>query len=202
MEINQKLSATGKRDYELVLSAKAGDQKAYALLLGYYQIMVHALVIKMVRNSDDAKDVSMEAFAKAFQRLDQYQPVSAFSTWLFRIASNQCIDFLKKKKTVTISLTVLGEVDEEKSVLNSMASDFLTPEELIIKKQDASLLKRAVNALTSDYKQVIELHYLQEYSCNEIAQMLNIPLGTIKVRVMRAKELLLQVLKQYKKTGL
>ena len=104
MEINPNLSDKARKDYDLVLRAQQGDQKAYADLMERYRDSIFHMINKMVFSSDDAEDLTIEAFGKAFQRLDQYTPAFAFSTWLFKLASNHTIDFIRKKKLNALSL--------------------------------------------------------------------------------------------------
>ena len=105
MELNSNLSPKGKIDFALVCRARdEGDERAYAELMGKYRDSIYFMMLKMVRNGDDADDLTIEAFGKAFNRIHQYTPQYAFSTWLFRIATNNCIDFIRKKKMVTFSI--------------------------------------------------------------------------------------------------
>ena len=104
MEIGEHLSDKGKKDLGLVEKAKQGDQAAYAELMDRYRDSVYFMLLKMIKNSDDAEDLTIEAFGKAFNRLEQYSPSYAFSTWLFKIASNNCIDFIRKKRVYLTSM--------------------------------------------------------------------------------------------------
>ena len=104
MEVNPNLSEKAKHDYKLVRLAANGDQKAYAELLDRYKDAIYYMLLKMVNNSSDAEDLTIEAFGKAFKSIGQYTPNYAFSTWLFKIATNNCIDFIRKKKANLISL--------------------------------------------------------------------------------------------------
>jgi len=105
MEVKPTLTDKAQRDYRLVqLAIKEGDQKAYAELLGYYKDAIYFLLLKMTNNPDDADDLTIEAFGKAFNKLDQYTPDYAFSTWLFKIASNNCIDYIRRKKMELLSI--------------------------------------------------------------------------------------------------
>ena len=99
MELNPNLSLKAQQDVELVQKAKLGDQQAYGELLGRYRDAIYFMLLKMVNNPIDAEDLTIEAFGKAFKNIDQYAPNFAFSTWLFKIATNNCIDFIRKKRT-------------------------------------------------------------------------------------------------------
>src|SRR3989339_2161711 len=102
MEINPNHSENALHDFKLVEAAKTGDQKAYAELLGRYRDTIYFMLLKMVKNKADADDLTIEAFGKAFKNIQQYSPQFAFSTWLFKIATNNCIDYLRKEKNIAI----------------------------------------------------------------------------------------------------
>lgn len=196
MEELGALSSKALHDLKLVkLATKKGDQKAYADLMGRYRDSVYFMLLKMVGNRDDADDLTIEAFAKAFKRLDQYTPSFAFSTWLFKIATNNCIDFIRKKKNNTFSIdkTVEGAEGGEMSI--TLRSDFLDPEEKMQKKQKVKMLHDVVDKLKPRYRQLVELRYFEELSYEEIATRLELPIGTVKAQLFRARELLLNIMK-------
>jgi RNA polymerase sigma factor (sigma-70 family) len=147
MEVNSNLSDKGRQDYELVKRAMEHDQKAYAELMHRYRDMVYFMMLKMVNNRDDADDLTIEAFGKAFRNLEKYSPDFAFSTWLFKIASNNCIDFIRKKKATTFSLDKgMSDGDGDEYQLDVKA-DVLDPEEDLIRKQKGVLLREIVDKL-------------------------------------------------------
>ncbi len=175
-------------DQELLTAAKNGDQKAYTALMEKYRKSVYHLILKIVKSPEDAEDLMIEAFSKAFDRLEQYSPDFAFSTWLYKITSNTCIDFLRKKSIEKISLEKEG-----KSLFDSISfSTNSNPEMDLIKSQRIDKLKDAVNSMDEIFSRVIALRYFKEYSYEEISEELNIPVGTIKVQLHRAKKLLLE----------
>jgi RNA polymerase sigma-70 factor (ECF subfamily) len=175
-------------DNELLLAAKKGDQKAYTALMEKYRKSVYHLILKIVKSPEDAEDLMIEAFSKAFDRLDQYSPDYAFSTWLYKITSNTCIDFLRKKSIEKISLEKEG-----KSLFDSINfSTNSNPEMDLIKSQRIDKLQDAVNSMDEIFSRVIALRYFKEYSYEEISEELNIPVGTIKVQLHRAKKILLE----------
>ncbi|GAB4284497.1 MAG: RNA polymerase sigma factor [Marinilabiliales bacterium] len=194
MEISPNLSDKAKYDYQLVLSALEGDQKSFAELLGRYRDAIYFMLLKMVNNKSDAEDLTIEAFGKAFKNLHQYSPSYAFSTWLFKIASNNCIDFLRKKKANHISIDISPD-DNEYETAPAIQSDFLDPEERLIKKQKNVLMKHLIKKLKPRYRKLIELRYFNEFSYEEIAQELDLPIGTVKAQLFRARELLYNILK-------
>ncbi len=196
MEVNPNLTEKGKYDYELVLKAmNNGDQKAYAELMSRYRDMVYFMMLKMVNNRDDADDLTIEAFGKAFRNLHQYTPSFAFSTWLFRIATNNAIDFIRKKKGITFSIDKSFDDGDGGEFKVDIKSDQLDPEENLIKKQKGLLIKEVVDSLKPRYKELIELRYYKELSYEEISQKLNIPVGTVKALLFRAREVLYNILK-------
>jgi len=193
---NENLSDKGLYDYKLVKRAlEDGDQKAYAELMGRYRDSVFYMLLKMVNNKDDAEDLTVEAFGKAFKRLAQYTPNFAFSTWLFRIATNNCIDFIRRKRKNTFSLDRPIEDDEGGEMVVDIRSETLDPEEHIMKKQKIMMLHDLVDKLKPRYRTLIEMRYFQELSYEEIASELDLPLGTVKAQLFRAREFLYNVLK-------
>lgn len=196
MEVNPNLSEKAKHDYELVKHAANGDEKAYAELLGKYKDAIYYMLLKMVNNKSDADDLTIEAFGKAFKNLAQYTPNYAFSTWLFKIATNNCIDFIRKKKGNTISLD--HPFDDKDSIGTPLQSDSLDPEEDMIKSQRITLMRNVVENLKPRYRTLVELRYFKEYSYDEIAKELCLPIGTVKAQLFRARELLYNILKNSK----
>jgi RNA polymerase sigma factor (sigma-70 family) len=195
MEVAPTLSEKGIRDYQLVQQAIAGDRRAYAELLNNYRDSLYFLLLKMTNDTDDAEDLTIEAFGKAFKNLHQYSPTYAFSTWLFKIAANNCIDFIRRKKKYSFSINQSFADDDGREELSSnipsLAPD---PEETIIIKQRAKVLKQVVEKLKPHYRLLIEMRYYKELSYEEIATELNLPLGTVKAQLFRAREFLYQIL--------
>lgn len=189
------LSDKAQQDYKLVQQAIKGDQKAYASLMDRYRDSIYFLLLKMVNNKDDADDLTIEAFGKAFKNLNQYTPNFAFSTWLFKIASNNCIDFIRRKKKRTLSIDRRQENDDGMETTIHLKSDMLDPEEKFVKKQKIILLQEIVKKLKPRYRELVELRYFKELSYEEIAQQLDIPLGTVKAQLFRAREFLQGILK-------
>jgi RNA polymerase sigma factor (sigma-70 family) len=199
MELNENLSDKGKYDYALVQRAVKGDQKAFAELMDRYRDSIFFMLLKMVNNRDDADDLTIEAFGKAFHRLKQYQPNYAFSTWLFKIASNNCIDFLrreKKKRMISLDNTMSGDDGDEMTFdVKDTEND---PEEEFVKSQKVELMREVVDRLKPRYKELVELRYFKELSYEEIAEQLDLPLGTVKAQLFRARDFLSQLLKHTK----
>ena len=187
-------------DYKLVkLALEQNDQKAYAELMNRYKDSVFYTMNKMCNNRDDADDLTIEAFGRAFKNLHQYNPSYAFSTWLFKIASNNAIDFLRKKKQkATLSLNVKVDSNEGVDFSSYIKSESLDPEEKFIRKQKIETIRLLVDNLKPKYKEMIELFYFQELSHEEISNKLNLPIGTIKAQLFRARDLLFNALNHSK----
>ena len=194
MEVNPNLSEKAQYDFRLVELAKEGDQKAYAELLGRYRDAIYYMLLKMVNNPSDAEDLTIEAFGKAFKNIEQYTPNFAFSTWLFKIASNNCIDFIRKKRGSHISIDQGQE--EQDTLSDAIQASTLDPEENLIKQQKVNLTRTIVTKLKPRYRRLIELRYFKEYSYEEIAEELDLPIGTVKAQLFRARELLYNILKK------
>jgi len=195
MEVNPNLSDKAKFDLELVEKAVKGDQKSFAELMGRYRDAIYFMLLKMVNNKSDAEDLTIEAFGKAFKNIHQYSPNYAFSTWLFKIASNNCIDFLRKKRTNVISIDGGISEDKENDTPIHLKDETPDPEEHLIKQQKAVLMRTVVKKLKPRYRILIELRYFREFSYEEIAVELDLPLGTVKAQLFRARELLFNTLK-------
>ncbi len=194
-ESKPKLSDKGAYDVFLVRAAlDNGDQKAYAELMSRYRESLYAMVFRIVGNKDDADDLTIEAFGKAFLRLDQYTTNFAFSTWLFKIASNSCIDFVRKKKYDTLSIDKHLEDEEGKVTTMQLHALDLTPEEDLVKKQNVEMVRAVVDKLKPHYKLLIELRYFEELSIEEIATQMNMPIGTVKAQLFRARDFLANII--------
>ncbi|HAA00363.1 MAG: RNA polymerase sigma factor [Flavobacteriales bacterium] len=194
----ENLSDKARYDFQLVIRAREGEQAAYAELMERYRDSIYFMLLKMVNNKDDADDLTIEAFGKAFNRLDLYTPNFAFSTWLFKIASNNCIDFIRKKKKNTLSIDSAFAGEDGDEMYIDLRSDALTPEEEAIKQQKEKLMRDVVQKLKPRYRQLIEMRYFQQLAYEEIAEQLDLPLGTVKAQLFRARDLLYQVLKNSK----
>jgi RNA polymerase sigma-70 factor (ECF subfamily) len=201
-ELISKLSPKAQHDYKLVQRCVVqGDQAAYAELMERYRESIYYMLLKMVNNTDDAEDLTIEAFGKAFNRLSQYHPSYAFSTWMFKIASNNCIDFIRKqrKKKTTSLDTGLSNEDGE-AITFDVESDGRDPEEEMVRDQKIQLMRQVVDKLKPRYKQLVILRYFKEYSYDEIAVELDLPLGTVKAQLFRAREFLANMMKHTKET--
>ncbi len=198
MAAESKFSPRAQEDIKLVNAALNGDQRAYSRLMSRYKDSIYFMVLKMVHNRDDAEDLTMEAFGKAFKNLAKYSPEYAFSTWLFKIATNNCIDHIRKKKLQTLSIDMPAQQDDGSTIQLDPPSSGPDPMETVIKEQRKGLLREVVQELNPKYRILIELRFFKEYSYEEIANELQLPLGTVKAQLFRAKELLFNMLKHKK----
>jgi len=198
MEINTNFTENAKNDFQLVQKALDGNQRAYADLMHRYKDAIYFMALKMVNNKEDAMDLTVETFGKAFEKLEKYQPSHAFSTWLFRVATNNCIDFIRKKKLNTMSLNGMLDDDGEERTLQ-IAADVLNPEESWIKNQQTQKLKSLIESLPPRYYRLITLRYFDELSYEEIAQQLDLPIGTVKGQLFKARYLLGSIVGHLKK---
>ncbi len=190
MEVKERLSLKSIDDYSLVQDAILGDQRAYAELMERYRHSVFLTMLKMVNNRDDADDLTLEAFGKAFNKLESYVPRFAFSTWLFKIAINNCIDHIRKKRLHLLSIDDPVVPNSEHDYANNLRAAQLDPEEKFIREQRVQLMRHVLNKLNPKYRLMIELRFFEELSYEEIAEELDIPLGTVKAQLFRAKEIL------------
>lgn len=190
MEINPNhLSEKAQYDYKLIRDAlENGSQKAYAELMDRYREPLYFMLLKMVNNKDDAEDLTLEAFGKAFNRLDQYTASFAFSTWLFKIATNNCIDYIRRKRMKVFSIDKTYQREEGSEISFELKSSSPDPEEKVMFKQEFQIMVDAIEKLKPRYKELIKLRYFDELSYEEISQTLNLPLGTVKAQLFRARE--------------
>ncbi len=188
-EKDNQPSQSSEQDRLLVARALEGDQGAYQELMDKYRGALARHVQRMVRRQGDVEDLVQECFIKAFSALTSYSSSFAFSTWLYRIATNHTIDFLRKKKLRTMSidqpiLTKDGEVEFE------LPDSSYRPDRHIVEDQRNALIREAIEQLPEKYHRVIVMRHQQEKSYEEIAAELDLPLGTVKAHIFRARALL------------
>ncbi|MBY5952152.1 sigma-70 family RNA polymerase sigma factor [Algoriphagus sp. NF] len=195
MELNQRgFSKKALEDFDLIDQAvEEKDQQAYAALMKRYKKAVYFMILKMIRDADDAEDLTMEAFAKAFKNLHRFKKDYTFSTWLFRIATNNAIDFIRKKKLKTMSLNTTMSDDSGNSVTIDVEDDDNNPQDEFIKSQRIEMVRIFVDKLPAKYRKLVQLRYFDELSYEEIAQELEKPLGTVKAQLHRSRELLYEI---------
>lgn len=172
--------------------AKAGDQVAFTFLLDHYWNEVYGFMLKRTENETDTEDIVIETFAKAFDKIATYNPEFQFNTWLIAIAKNVHIDMLRKKK----SALFVDITDHEDHQAYNVADTSLSAEDELIKKQNLSSLLDCIKQLKPHYQEVIQLRYFQELSYQEIADELNQPLNNVKIKLLRAKNLLAEIIRK------
>ena len=187
------------RDYQLVLAAREkGDQRAYADLMRFYREPIYMLLLRMMHNPTEADDLTIETFGKAFCQLHLYTPTNTFATWLFAIASNSGIDFIRRRRLEMISLSSMSVGSDNEGYEYPMPSDDANPEEALIDTQRGEMLRDVVRQLKPRYRTIVEMRYFQELSYEEIAERLKLPMGTVKIQLRRARMLLAEILKSHK----
>ena len=197
-DLTGRFSTKAIEDFKLIDMAVDGDEKAYAKLLQRYKRPVYHMILKMVRNVDDAEDLTIESFAKAFKSLARFKKDFTFSTWLFRIATNNSIDFIRKKKLNTLSIENTYTDDDGQSVSIDVEDLNLNPQDITIRAQKEEIMQVFVSMLPAKYQKLVRLRYFNELSYEEIAQELEAPLGTVKAQLHRARELMYDLVKNKK----
>ncbi|MEW6524676.1 MAG: sigma-70 family RNA polymerase sigma factor [Bacillota bacterium] len=173
---------------QLVRQCQQGDHAAFASLVAKYRDRVFNLAYRMLGQREDAEDVVQDAFLQTFRAIDRFRPSERFSSWLYRIATNLCIDRLRKSRKKLLSLD--GPVSEARDRYEMVDSGSSTPEEEVMARELRRQLAVAVQGLPPDYRAVIVLRHFQGLSYQEIANVLQLPLGTVKTRLFRAREVL------------
>ena len=174
--------------------AKKGDQVAFTYLLDHYWNEVYGFMLKRTENETDTEDIAIETFSKAFDKIATYNPEFQFNTWLIAIAKNVHIDMLRKKKsTIFVEIT-----DEENQLAYTIADTTPSIEDALIIEQNLSRLLQFIKELKPHYQEVIQLRYFQEMSYQEISEQLNEPLSNVKIKLLRAKKLLAEIIESKK----
>ena len=193
MRVN--LTEKGERDLILVRRAlETGDPEAYNKLMKLYRDPIYFMLYEKINNQEVAKDLTIEALGKAFQKLHLYTPDFAFSTWLYTVARNHCIDYLRKNKLPTVSIEKMIVDDKGKRNSFDIVSKELDPSEKLEKKQRVAILRRIIQKLKPKYRDLVKLRYFKELSYEEISEIQNIPLGTVKAQLHRSREQLFKIL--------
>ncbi|HKK45428.1 MAG TPA: sigma-70 family RNA polymerase sigma factor [Balneolaceae bacterium] len=193
----ENASESSLEDDALVKRAIGGDESAYTQIVDKYERALYFHILKMIKNREQVEDLVQETFVKAFDNLNTYSTNYAFSTWLYRIATNHTIDYLRKKKLKTLSIdepmkTKDGEMDMQ------LQDESASTDRSIIRKQRQKIVRNAIDDLPEKYRKVIEMRHMEEKSYQEIADVLDLPLGTVKAHIFRARELLYKALKDKK----
>tara|TARA_B100000427_G_scaffold311249_1_gene301731 strand:- start:1058 stop:1567 length:510 start_codon:yes stop_codon:yes gene_type:complete len=163
-----------------------------------YKNSIYFTILKMIKNRDDAEDLTIEAFSKAFKNLHKFKKEFTFSTWLFRIATNNTIDFIRKKKLATTSIHTSLKDEAGQNIELDIKDSNLNPNEITVKNEKKIIVRQLVNKLPEKYQNLVKLRYFEELSYKEIAHKTNSPLGTIKAQLFRARDLLFEIMKNKK----
>jgi len=180
---------------QLINNALAGDQKAYEMLLNRYQNGVYNMIYQMIKNREETEDLVQESFIKAFKSLESYNDSYAFSTWLYKIAFNHCIDAIRKKKLKTLPLDRPIQL-KEGEIHHEIRDDTYSPEGDFLFSERKKLIQDTINSLPERYRIAIILRHQKDHSYEEISEILKIPLGTVKARIFRAREMLKKKLRE------
>ncbi len=198
MEVKPKHTEKALRDLDLVRAAVSRNcQQSFTRLMRLYRDTIFFMLLKMTGSTEDAEDLTIETFGKAFTNIGQYNEKYAFSTWLFKIATNNGIDFLRKKKKNVLSQDTNELLDNPDDPFNFVAG-VVTPEETFIRSQKTELVRQVVDTLKPRYRTLIAMRYFEELSYEEISSALDLPLGTVKAQLFRAREFLYHSLKNMK----
>ena len=186
MEINKIKLETS------ISKAKNGSQSAYSFLLDSFWLEVYNYQLKRTKNDNDAEDITIQTFSKAFDKLNTFDEKYVFKTWLITISKNIHIDLLRKKNT----LVLIQNSKDQEDKIHLVVDDNPTPEDKIIRDQNLAKLLRDVKKLKPKYQEVIQLRYFQELSYKEISTEINEPINNVKVKLLRAKKLLAEIIKR------
>jgi RNA polymerase sigma-70 factor (ECF subfamily) len=188
------VKAGRKEVQDLIQRALSGDQGAFAELLNRHKRLAYQLALGIVKNPAEADDLVQESFIKAFRSLSSYKPQFAFTSWLCKIVYNHCLDHLRRRKIRVVSLD--EPIRGQKGNIKREIPDWtLNPERLLIRKQRMISIDLAIDSLPPHYRRVIVLRHKEDHSYEEISNILDIPLGTVKAQIFRARELLKKKLK-------
>jgi RNA polymerase sigma-70 factor, ECF subfamily len=184
------VNATLVSDHELVSRAQQGSEKAYRELLGRYQRPVFSIIYRMIRDREQAEDLGQETFVRVFNHIERYDPRYKFSSWIFKIATNLTIDWIRRKELNTVSIdgsrnAVTAEQIEATSI--TIASPDENPEELLEAKQLGAEIEQAIGRLRPEYRAAILLRHVEGREYQEIAEILSLPLGTVKTYIHRGR---------------
>jgi len=193
--MSNKLTEKGVRDLKLIRRAlENGDTTAYNELLKLYRDPLYFMLYEKVNDKELAKDLTIESLGKAFNKLHLYTPTYTFSTWLFTVARNHCIDYLRKNRLTTISIDKIILNSEGKASSLDLKSSDLNPEQKLEKKQRIAMLRQVVDSLKPNYRTLVKLRYFKEMTYDEIAIKLDIPIGTVKGQLHRSREQLFKIM--------
>ena len=196
----KKFAVNVLEDQALIERCLKNDEQAFEILVKKYKETVYHLALKFVKSEQDAEDLTIQSFQKAFSKLDKFKNEYIFSSWLFKIATNNAIDFLRKKKVLIVSLSSTDKVVDEKKkyIITNLKDKKLNYLEQIIKSEKENQLRKYIDQLPEKYRIVVHMRYYESIPYAEISKKLSIPLGTVKAQLYRAKEILINLIKHAK----
>ena len=193
--MTNNLTEKAKRDLRLINRAlETGDPASYNELMKLYRDPLYFMLYEKVSDQELAKDLTIEALGKAFKKLHLYTPEYVFSTWLFTVARNHCIDYLRKHKLPTTSIDKMMLDKDGKRTHFDLESKDLNPEQKMEKSQRVAILRQIVDQLKPKYRDLVKLRYFKELSYEEIAKTLDLPIGTVKAQLHRSREQLFKIM--------
>lgn len=195
-EKKKKDRTSNDEDLAVITRILQGDTRAYSVLQKKYTKIINALIRRMIKDEDDVDDLTQETFIKAYNALHTFQHGYSFSAWIYRIASNTCIDFLRKKRFPTVSLSKPIDYSDEDLFYEIEDNSYL-PDKSVLGDEKHKILQDAISSLPENYMQIIRMRHEEELDYNEIAEKLNLPLGTVKAHLFRARKILQLQLKKY-----
>lgn len=171
----------------LVQLSRTGDSAAFMELIHLYRDKLHRLAYRMLNNQHDSEDIVQETFMRVYLNLNQYDDTQKFSTWIYRIGKNLCIDLLRKKKDVRSLDSGLGD-EKERTFYDKLTSDEIGPENRVLLNEFQDQLRKVIDKLSDKYKTIVTLYYLNELTLEEISETLGLPVTTVKTRLYRGRE--------------
>ncbi|OGU57776.1 MAG: hypothetical protein A2X64_05805 [Ignavibacteria bacterium GWF2_33_9] len=194
---SEKKQLNNLEDIEIVNSIVAGNKNDFQKIVKKYKRIISSVVRRTIRNPIEAEDLVQESFIKAYNAIQSYNQVYNFSSWLVRIATNHCIDYLRKKKMETISLSGKN-LDDESDYELDFPDENTLPDDELINSETIRVINKSINELPENYKNIIRLRFIDELDYTEISKVLNIPLGTVKATIFRSRKLLQAILRKNK----
>ncbi len=183
-------------DFDIVDRINKGDTELFGILQKRYFNQIKVVIRRMIQNEDDVEDLAQETFIKAFNALERFQPGYPFAAWLYRIASNTCIDFLRKRRFNTISISQSVSNDEDELYIQIEDTSSKADDQMLVEER-STIIRNAIESLPEKYRLIINLRHESDLDYKDIAEKLDIPLGTVKAQLFRARKLLLDELKEH-----
>lgn len=198
MSVNNNIKSpeSQEEDFDAVRRVLKGDSSGFEILQKKYTRIISSLIRRMIRNEEDVRDLTQDTFIKAYNALSSFQFGYSFSSWIYKIASNTCIDFLRKKRLAQVSLSQRNNSEEEYE-LEIEDKDYM-PDLNVMTEEKIKALREAIENLPENYREIIKLRHEKEMDYADIAEKLDIPLGTVKAHLFRARKQLFQQLKKYR----